>query len=90
MVAMMKGVKTLDIIFNEPNKTFYCSGDKVAGKIVVEVSQATRVSSMRVRGVGCAKVQYSKGKQRCRQETEYLKYEQVVLLDDQPIGKTWK
>ncbi|CAL8235377.1 unnamed protein product [Arctogadus glacialis] len=85
MVAMTKCVKTLDVLFNDPSKTFYCSGDKVAGRIIVEVSQATRVSSMRVCGVGCAKVQYSKGKQRCRQETEYLKYEQVVLLDDQPI-----
>ncbi|KAG7278943.1 hypothetical protein CRUP_036594, partial [Coryphaenoides rupestris] len=40
---------------------------------------------MRVLGVGCARVGYSKGKQRCRQETEYLKYEDVLFLDDQPI-----
>ncbi|CAL8295879.1 unnamed protein product [Merluccius merluccius] len=85
MVAMTKRVKTLDVIFNDPSKTFYCSGEKVAGKIIVEVTQATRVLSMRVVGVGCAKVHYTKGKQRCRQETEYLKYEEVVFLDDQPI-----
>ncbi|CAL8297093.1 unnamed protein product [Lota lota] len=85
MVGMTKGVKTLDVVFNEPNKTFYCSGDKVVGKIIVEVTQATRVVSMRVLGVGCARVRYSKGKQRCRQETTYLNYEQVVFLDDQPI-----
>ena len=87
MVAMTKRVKTLDVIFNDPSKTFYCSGEKVAGKIIVEVTQAIRVLSMRVVGVGCAKVHYTKGKQRCRQETEYLKYEEVVFLDDQPIGK---
>lgn len=88
MVAMTKCVKTFEVIFNDPSKTFYCSGDKVSGKIVVEVTQVTRVSSMRVLGVGCARVHYSKGKQRCRQETDYLKYEDVVFLDDQPIGKS--
>jgi len=88
MVAMTKCVKTFEVIFNDPSKTFYCSGDKVAGTIVVEVTQVTRVSSMRVLGVGCARVGYSKGKQRCRQETEYLKYEDVLFLDDQPIGES--
>lgn len=88
MVAMAKRVKVFQIAFNDPTKVFYCSGDKVAGKIVVEVTEITRVSAMRVLGVGCAKVDYSKGKQRCRQEIDYLKYEEVVHLDDHPAGKT--
>ncbi|XP_062342798.1 thioredoxin-interacting protein-like [Osmerus eperlanus] len=84
MVAMTKRVKTFEVVFNDPTKTFYCSGDKVAGKVVVEVSEVTRVSAMKVLGIGCAKVEYAKGKQRCREENEYLRYEEVVHLDDQP------
>ncbi|KAG5856498.1 thioredoxin-interacting protein-like [Anguilla anguilla] len=84
MVAMTKKMKTFEITFSDPSKTFYCSGDKVAGKIIVEVSVVTKVSAMRVIGAGCAKVEYAKGKQRCRDEIEYLKYEEVVHLDNHP------
>lgn len=83
---MTKRVKAFEIVFNDPSKTFYCSGDKVAGKILVEVSEVTKVMAMRVVGVGCAKVEYAKGKQRCREEIDYLKYEEVVYLDDHPAG----
>lgn len=84
---MTKRVKTFEILFNDPSKAFYCSGDKVAGRIMVEVNEVTKVSAMKVFGVGCAKVEYAKGKQRCREEVDYLKYEEVVHLDDQPAGK---
>ncbi|KAJ8354670.1 hypothetical protein SKAU_G00222370 [Synaphobranchus kaupii] len=84
MVAMTKKVKTFEVTFSDPSKTYYCSGDKVAGKIIVEVLEVTRVSAIRVIGAGCAKVEYAKGKQRCREEIEYLKYEEVVHLDDHP------
>lgn len=87
MVAMPKRVKTFEVIFSDASKAFYCSGDKVAGRIVVEVAEVTRVSAMRVLGVGCAKVEYAKGKQKCREENEYLRYEEVVQLVDQPAGK---
>ncbi|XP_036411101.1 thioredoxin-interacting protein-like [Megalops cyprinoides] len=84
MVAMTKKVKTFEIMFNDPSKVYYCSGDKVAGRIVVEVSEVTRVSAVKVIGIGSAKVEYMKGKQRCREEMEYLKYEETLRLDDQP------
>ncbi|XP_072531745.1 thioredoxin interacting protein a [Salminus brasiliensis] len=84
MVAMTKRVKVFEIAFNDPSKTFYSSGDKVAGKVLVEVAEVTRVLTMRVLGIGCAKVEYAKGKQRCREEIDYLKYDEVVHLDDQP------
>ncbi|KAJ3608591.1 hypothetical protein NHX12_023123 [Muraenolepis orangiensis] len=84
MVAMAKCVKTLDVVFTEPSKAFYCGGERVTGRVVVEVLRAARVSAMRLRAGGVAKVHYSKGQTRCRQETEYFKYEQVVVLDDQP------
>lgn len=87
MVAMTKRMKVFEITLNDPTKTFYCSGDKVAGKILVEVSEITRVMVMRVLGVGCAKVEYAKGKQRCREEINYLKYEDVIHLDDHLAGK---
>ncbi|XP_026156359.1 thioredoxin interacting protein a [Mastacembelus armatus] len=84
MVAMTKRAKTFQIIFTDPSKTFYCGGDKVCGKIEVEVNELTRVSAVKVLGLGCAKVEYAKGKQRCRQEAEYLRFEEVLRLDDQP------
>lgn len=81
MGILSKKPKTFEILFNDPSKLFYCSGDKVAGQIIVEVSEMTKVSAMRVFGIGCAKVEYQKGKQRCRDEIDYLKYEDVVHLD---------
>ncbi len=86
MVAMTKRVKTFHIVFTDPCKTFYCGGDKVSGRVEVEVNEVTRVSAVKVLGLGCAKVEYAKGKQRCRQEAEYLRYEEVLRLDDQPTG----
>ncbi|XP_028836745.1 thioredoxin interacting protein b [Denticeps clupeoides] len=82
MVLLSKKLKAFQVQFNDSNKT-YRSGDKVSGKIVVEVSEATKVSAMRVVGIGKAMVEYPKGKQRCREEVEYLKYEDVAHLDSQ-------
>ncbi|XP_048850006.1 thioredoxin interacting protein a [Brienomyrus brachyistius] len=87
MVAVGKKVKTFEIEFSDPSKSFYISGDKVAGRIVVEVSEVTRVSAVRVVGMGTAKVEYLKGKERCREEIPYLSYEEVLRLDDQPSDK---
>uniref|UniRef100_A0A3Q3GQ32 Thioredoxin-interacting protein n=1 Tax=Labrus bergylta TaxID=56723 RepID=A0A3Q3GQ32_9LABR len=84
MVAMIKRVKTFQVVFSDPSKTFYCGGDKVSGRVVVEVNEVTRVTAVKVLGLGCAKVEYAKGKQRCRQEAEYLRYEEVLRLDEQP------
>ncbi|KAL2084571.1 hypothetical protein ACEWY4_020089 [Coilia grayii] len=80
MVILSKKPKTFEILFNDPSKLF-CSGDKVAGQIILEVPEMTKVSAIRVFGIGCAKVKYQKGKQRCRDEIDYLKYEDVVHLD---------
>lgn len=84
---MTKRVKVFEIVFSDPSKSFYCSGDKVSGKILVEVLEVTRVTAVKVLGVGCAKVEYAKGKQRCREEIDYLKYEDLVHLDDHPAGE---
>ncbi|XP_029369949.1 thioredoxin interacting protein a [Echeneis naucrates] len=84
MVAMTRRIKTFQIIFTDPCKTFYCGGDKLCGHIEVEVNEITRVSAVKVLGLGRAKVGYAKGKHRCRQEAEYLRYEEVLRLDQQP------
>ncbi|XP_065327510.1 thioredoxin interacting protein a [Pelmatolapia mariae] len=84
MVAMTKKVKIFQIIFSDPSKTFYCGGDTVSGRVEVEVSEMMRVSALKLLGLGCAKVEYAKGKQRCRQEAEYLRHESVLRLQDQP------
>lgn len=84
MGVLTKKPKTFEVRFNDPNKLVYSSGDKVAGRVIVEVSEITRVSAVRLFGVGCAKVEYSKGKHRCREEIDYLKYEEVLHLDHHP------
>ncbi|CAL9691348.1 unnamed protein product [Knipowitschia caucasica] len=84
MVAMTKRIKTFQIIFADPSKTFYCGGDRLCGRVEVEVCEITRVSAVKMLGLGCAKVEYAKGKQRCRQEAEYLRHEEVLKLDSQP------
>ncbi|KAL4646726.1 thioredoxin-interacting protein-like isoform X2 [Arapaima gigas] len=84
MVVLMKKPKTFEILFTDPRKAFYCSGDKVAGRVVLEVSEVTRLSALRLSALGSARVEYSKGKQRCRQELDYLRYEETLHLDDQP------
>ncbi|XP_058475931.1 thioredoxin interacting protein a [Solea solea] len=84
MVAMAKRLRTFRITFLDPSKTFYCGGERVCGHIEVEVNEVTRVSAVKVQARGCAKVDYAKGKQRCKQEAEYLRHEEVLRLDDQP------
>lgn len=86
MVILSKKPKTFEVLFNDPSKTYYSGGDKVAGRIIVEVPEVMKVSSMKVFGIGNARVEYQKGKQRCRDEIDYLKYEDVVHLDHELTG----
>ncbi|XP_057196211.1 thioredoxin interacting protein b [Triplophysa rosa] len=83
MGVLTKKPKTFEVRLNDPNKLVYASGDKVAGRVIVEVSEVMRVSAVRLFGIGCAKVDYTKGKQRCREAIDYLKYEEVLRLDHQ-------
>lgn len=86
MVAMAKKVKSFQIVFTEPCKSFYCGGDSVSGRVQVEVSEVTRVSAVTLLALGRAKVEYAKGKQRCREEAEYLRLHETLRLDGQPTG----
>lgn len=87
MVAISKRIKTFQVAFTDPTKTFFCGGDVVSGRVEVEVNEATRVSAVRLLALGCAKVEYAKGKQRCRQEAEYLRHEELLGLEGQPAGE---
>lgn len=84
MGVLSKKTKSFKIEFRDSSKAFYSSGDKVAGRVVVEVSETTRVAAMRLCGIGCARVEYSKGNQRCKDALDYLKYQDVLHLDEHP------
>lgn len=62
----------------------YSSGEKVAGRVLLEVAEVTRVSAVRVQACGRARVNWAKGPQQCRQEMQYLRYEDVLSLEEQP------
>ncbi|XP_024065895.2 thioredoxin-interacting protein [Terrapene carolina triunguis] len=85
-MVVFKKIKTFEIVFSEPDKVF-CSGEKVAGRVLVEVTETTRVSSVKVLACGEAKVVWIKGSQQCKQEMEYLRYEDVLSLDDHPTDE---
>lgn len=87
MVAMSKRIKSFRVLFADPAKSFFCGGDVVSGRVEVEVNEATRVSAVRLLALGRAKVEYAKGKQRCRQEAEYLRHEELLRLESQPTGE---
>lgn len=88
MGVLTKKPKTFDVQFSDPNKSAYSGGDKVAGRVIVEVAEVVQISAVKLFGIGCAKVDYNKGKMHCRDEIEYLKYEEVLHLDHQPTGET--
>lgn len=85
-MVMFKKVKSFMVAFSEPDK-IYCSGDKVAGRVLVEVAEVTRVSSVKVLACGVARVTWAKGPAQCRQEMEYLRFEDVLTLEEQPTGE---
>uniref|UniRef100_A0A8B9UQR2 Thioredoxin-interacting protein n=1 Tax=Anas zonorhyncha TaxID=75864 RepID=A0A8B9UQR2_9AVES len=85
-MVMFKKVKTFLLAFSEPEKV-YCSGEKVAGRVLVEVAEVTRVSAVKVLACGVAKVNWAKGPQQCRQEMEYLRFEDVLTLEEQPTDE---
>ncbi|XP_016375625.1 thioredoxin interacting protein b [Sinocyclocheilus rhinocerous] len=84
MGVLTKKPKTFEVQFSDPNKSAYSGGDKVAGRVIVEVAEVVQISAVKLFGIGCAKVDYNKGKMHCRDEIEYLKYEEVLHLDHQP------
>ena len=85
-MVMFKKIKSFEVVFNDPEKV-YGSGEKVAGRVIVEVCEVTRVKAVRILACGVAKVLWMQGSQQCKQTLDYLRYEDTLLLDDQPAGK---
>ncbi|XP_039886927.1 thioredoxin-interacting protein-like [Simochromis diagramma] len=87
------------VVFSEPGRAFYSSGDKLSGSVQLEAEQPCRVDGLRVTAAGCARVQPRKKRGRS-QEVEYLKYDEDVRLEEAlspdsdgcfllPAGKTF-
>lgn len=84
-MVMFKKIKSFEVVFNDPEKV-YGSGEKVAGRVMVEVCEVTRVKAVRILACGVAKVLWMQGSQQCKQTLDYLRYEDTLLLEDQPTG----
>ncbi|KAM4568697.1 thioredoxin-interacting protein-like [Fundulus diaphanus] len=66
------------LLFSDPKRTFYSSGDKLSGSVQLEAGPPCRLTGLRVTAAGCARVE-NRGR---RQEVEYLKYEEEVRLEE--------
>lgn len=84
-MVMFKKIKSFEVVFNDPEKV-YGSGEKVAGRVIVEVCEVTRIKAVRILACGVAKVLWMQGSQQCKQTLDYLRYEDTLLLEDQPTG----
>lgn len=76
-------LRVFRIVFSEPDRAFYSSGDKLSGSVQLEAAQPCTLSGLRVTAAGCARVAHCGGKKRGRSpEVEYLKYEEQVRLEE--------
>ncbi|XP_073423139.1 thioredoxin-interacting protein [Dendrobates tinctorius] len=82
-MVVFKKIKCFEVVFTDPEKV-YCGGDKVTGKVLVEVCEVTRVTAVKFLACGVAKVLWSSGSQHCKQEMEYLRCEDTLHMEDQP------
>lgn len=67
------------LLFSDPTRTFYSSGDKLSGSVQLEAGPPCRLTGLRVTAAGCARVE-SRGRS---QEVEYLKYEEEIRLEEE-------
>ncbi|XP_063173343.1 thioredoxin-interacting protein [Candoia aspera] len=85
-MVVFKKIKAFRVDFDEAGRV-YSSGERVAGRVEVEVAEVTRVSAVRFLACGVAKVLWAKGPQQCKQQMEYLRREKVLALEDHPADK---
>ncbi|XP_062821491.1 thioredoxin-interacting protein [Anolis carolinensis] len=83
-MVMFKKLKVFQVSFSEPEEKVYGSGEKVCGRVEVQVSEVTRVTALRLLACGVAKVCWTAGPQQRKQCMEYLRYEEELHLEDQP------
>ncbi len=77
-------LKLFALVFSDPSRTFYSSGDKLSGSVQLEAATACRLTGLRVTAAGCARVDHRGGKNRKHrsQEVEYMKYEEELRLEE--------
>ncbi|KAL4604889.1 arrestin domain-containing protein 2 [Arapaima gigas] len=87
-------VKRLDIVFESPevdSPPVFSSGDVVSGKVLLELSAATRLQSLKLHAEGFAKVHWTESRsagsstaytQNYSDEVEYLNHREVLLQPD--------
>ncbi|XP_026229143.1 thioredoxin-interacting protein-like [Anabas testudineus] len=77
-------LRVFQLLFSDPGRSFYSSGDKVSGSVQLEAAQPCKVTGLRVTAAGCARVEHRGGKNRKSrsQEVEYLKYEEELRLEE--------
>ncbi|KAI4817906.1 hypothetical protein KUCAC02_011278 [Chaenocephalus aceratus] len=67
MVCYGEASENFHIQFTDPSKTFYCGGGEGVWTGLSGSKRGDRVSAVKLLALGSAKVEYAKGKQRCRQ-----------------------
>lgn len=85
-MVVFKRIKAFRVDLEEKERV-YSSGEKVAGRVEVEVAEVTRVSAVRFLACGVARVLWIRGPHQCKQEMEYLRHESVLQMEDQPSGE---
>lgn len=78
-------LRLFQVVFSDPGRSFYSSGEKLSASVRLEAAQPCRVTGLRVTAAGCAHVDHRGGKNRKHrsQEVEYLKYEEELRLEEQ-------
>ncbi|CAJ1061302.1 thioredoxin-interacting protein-like [Xyrichtys novacula] len=78
-------LKVFRVVFSDPARSFYSSGEKLSGSVQLEAAHSCRVSRLTVTAAGCARVDHRGGKNRKNrsQEVEYLKYEEELRLEEE-------
>ncbi|XP_006004170.1 arrestin domain-containing protein 4 [Latimeria chalumnae] len=81
---MVVKVKTLGIVFENEEKSGYCSGEVISGQVLVEVVEETKIKAVRMEVRGCAKVNLHdnpavmhstpSATSPCAEEVEYLHF----------------
>ncbi|XP_022617769.1 thioredoxin-interacting protein-like [Seriola dumerili] len=85
VLSSVNKMKVFQLVFSDPGRSFYSSGDKLSCSVQLEAAHSCRVTGLTVTAAGCAHVDHRGGKNRRSrsQEVEYLKYEEELRLEEQ-------
>ncbi|XP_061573843.1 thioredoxin-interacting protein-like [Cololabis saira] len=64
-------------------RSFYCSGDKLSGSVLLEADAPCRLAGLRVTAAGCARVEGRRRGHHWSREVEYLKFEEELRLEEE-------